>query len=181
MFKKLWIAGLYILMIILLFIYREPLTTWLEEGHSIPLPLVILMTYFLAFFQVPPYAIVTGYLGNQYGWLFGGLISFLCTVGAATTLFLLTRYIFEEKGRKYLEKVKSVDRFTKMVERNSFLAVLIGRLIPILPSQVISVYSALSSMSFIPYLIATILGRFHSPLFMLYLVIRLQNRFIYFR
>jgi uncharacterized membrane protein YdjX (TVP38/TMEM64 family) len=46
-----------------------------------------------------------------------------------------------------------------MVERNAFLAVLIGRLTPILPSQVISVYAALSSMSSIPYIIATFIGK----------------------
>lgn len=159
MTKKLWVVGLYILIIIILLIYREPLTTWLDEGHTLPLPLVILMAFFLAFFQVPPYGIVTGYLGNQYGWLLGGFISFLCTVGAAAVLFFLTRYVFADKGRKFLKKYKPVDIFTEMVERNAFLAVLIGRLIPILPLQVISVYSALSSMSMTPYIIATILGK----------------------
>lgn len=159
MTKKLWIVALYVVIIIILFINRDPLITWLEEGHSFPLPLVILITFFLAFFQVPPYGVVTGYLGNQYGWFFGGLISFVCSVGAATVLFFLTRYVFADKGRKFLKKYKPVDSFTMMIEKNAFLAVLIARLTPILPSQVISVYSALSSMSSIPYIVATLLGK----------------------
>jgi uncharacterized membrane protein YdjX (TVP38/TMEM64 family) len=73
MTKKLWIAVLYIVIIIILFIYRDPIMAWLDEGHTLPLPLVILMTFFLAFFQVPPYGVVTGYLGNQYGWVMGGI------------------------------------------------------------------------------------------------------------
>lgn len=131
----------------------------MEEGHSLPFLLVVSLTLFLAFFQVIPYGIMTGYLGNQYGWFLGGLISFLCTAGAAIILFFLTRYVFEKKGREFLEKYKPVDQFTIMVEKNPFLAVLIGRLIPILPSQVISVYSALSSMKSIPYIIATVIGK----------------------
>lgn len=157
--KKLWIAILYLIIIVILFINEEPITRWLESDQKMAFPLVIILTFFLAFFQVPPYAIVTGYLGNQYGWILGGIISLLCTVGAATIIFFLTRYVFADKGREFLEKYKPVERFTAMVERNAFLAVLIGRLIPILPSQVISIYSALSSISSIPYIIATILGK----------------------
>lgn len=165
MAKKLWIVGVYLCVIIILILYRDSVISWLDEGHALPLPVVILMTLFFAFFQAIPYGLVTGYLGNQYGWMFGGLISFLCTVGAAIMLFYLTRYVFEEQGRKFLEKYKPVDSFTKMVESNPFLAVLIGRLTLFLPSQVISVYSGLSSMSSMPYIIATILGKIPIVLF----------------
>jgi uncharacterized membrane protein YdjX (TVP38/TMEM64 family) len=169
MTKKLWIAAIYVLIIIVMLFNRNTIITWLDEGHSLPLLLVIILTFFMAFFQVIPYGIVTGYLGNQYGWFFGGLLSLLCTIGAAITLFFITRYVFAEKGREFLRKYKPVDSFTKMVESKPFLAVLIGRLTPILPSQVISVYSALSSMSNTPYIIATIIGKI--PLAIVYALV----------
>jgi uncharacterized membrane protein YdjX (TVP38/TMEM64 family) len=168
------IAVLYLLIIIILIINRDSVIIWLDEGHTLPFFLVIIITFLFAFFRVIPYGVVTGYLGAQYGWFLGGIVSSACATGAAIVLFFLTRHIFSDKGRNFIKKYKPADSFTSMVERNAFLAVLIGRLTPLLPSQVISVYAALSSMSSVLFIAATILGKI--PLAVVYALFGEQIR-----
>lgn len=46
-----------------------------------------------------------------------------------------------------------------MIGRNGFIAVLFGRLLPMIPTPVVNIYSGLSSIKFRQYMLATAIGQ----------------------
>ena len=86
--------------------------------------------------------------------LWGGyLFSLFCSVVASTIIFLIIRYMFIE-----MKAAPKYEKYTKKIEKNGFLYVLIARLIPIMPTNVINIASGLSSIKLGHYTFATILG-----------------------
>ncbi|MGO4276119.1 TVP38/TMEM64 family protein, partial [Paenibacillus sp. TAF58] len=60
---------------------------------------------------------------------------------------------------KKLERFPLVTQFSKRMEKRGFLYVLLGRLIPILPSSAINFGAGLTRMRFTPFLWGTLLGK----------------------
>jgi uncharacterized membrane protein YdjX (TVP38/TMEM64 family) len=86
--------------------------------------------------------------------LWGGyLFSLFCSVVASTIIFLVIRYMFID-----MKAAPKYEKYTKKIEKNGFLYVLIARLIPIMPTNVINIASGLSSIKLRHYTLATILG-----------------------
>ena len=86
--------------------------------------------------------------------LWGGyLFSLLCSVVASTIIFIIIRYMFID-----MKATAKYEKYTKKIEKNGFLYVLIARLIPIMPTNVINIASGLSSIKLTHYTLATILG-----------------------
>ena len=86
--------------------------------------------------------------------LWGGyLFSLFCSVFASTIIFLIIRYMFIN-----MKAAPKYEKYTKKIEKNGFLYVLIARLIPIMPTNVINIASGLSSIKLQHYTLATILG-----------------------
>lgn len=86
--------------------------------------------------------------------LWGGyLFSLFCSVVASTIIFLIIRYMFMD-----MKAAAKYEKYTKKIEKNGFLYVLIARLIPIMPTNVINIASGLSSIKLTHYTLATILG-----------------------
>ncbi len=86
--------------------------------------------------------------------LWGGyLFSLFCSVMASTIIFLIIRYMFID-----MKAATNYVKYTEKIEKNGFLYVLIARLIPIMPTNIINIASGLSSIKVTPYTLATILG-----------------------
>ena len=86
--------------------------------------------------------------------LWGGyLFSLFCSIVASTIIFLIIRYMFMD-----MKAAAKYEKYKKKIEKNGFLFVLIARLIPIMPTNVINIASGLSSIKLTHYTLATILG-----------------------
>lgn len=83
----------------------------------------------------------------------GYLFSLFCSVVASTIIFLVIRYMFID-----MKAAPKYEKYTKKIETNGFLYVLIARLIPIMPTNIINIASGLSSIKLRHYTLATILG-----------------------
>lgn len=158
--KKGFIAVLYLVLIFLGFVYKEALTTWLQHGGDISdIPYIVLLATLLALVPVIPFGVIAGIVGVKYGVWLGGLMNVVSSTAAAMIMFMAVRYVFSDRGRAYLLRQKTIHRFTVLIEKNAFLSVLVGRLIPIVPSVAINIYAALCNIPFMLFLSATVLGK----------------------
>jgi len=110
-------------------------------------------------FPVIPYGLFGGIMGAKFGPLWGSFINWTGSFGSAFLMFLYIRYWYQKTGRSFLAQFQQLDHFTSVFERNAFVAVLFARLIPIIPSPVINIYSAISIIPILSFALATAIGK----------------------
>ncbi|WP_159881432.1 TVP38/TMEM64 family protein [Paenibacillus puerhi] len=157
--KKGLVVLMYAALIAAALFYKEELLRWLGSGDRSDLPLMLLLSVLLAFVPVVPFGVVGGIMGAKYGFVIGGLLNLAGSSIAAVLMLLLVRVLFRDQGRRYLTRFRSLERFTALYEKRPFLSVLAARLIPILPSPAINIYSGLSRISVAVFAAATVLGK----------------------
>ncbi|OXM87626.1 TVP38/TMEM64 family protein [Paenibacillus rigui] len=154
-----WIAaGVYLLMIVFLYLYKDEILHWIQYGEA---PLALVFAAALGFILVPvlPYKIIIGLFGFKYGPLMGAFISWSAASVASVIAFLLARYLLQQQGRAYLSKYKQLERLRAAIEKNPFLTILFARLIPVIPQAVVNVYPALTSIPVVTFAVASALGK----------------------
>lgn len=157
---KKWLPVIvYAIAIMLILLNREQLITWIQRRDSTNILAISIIATLFALFPVVPYGLFAGALGAKLGFFAGGVINILASTCAALIMFLIFRYTFSGSARRIITRNQTVERFTKMFEANAFLAVLFARLIPIIPAQVVNIYSAISRIKFITFTLATVLGK----------------------
>lgn len=157
MFKKISIALLYVAIGYLLFLYGKDLLIWLQTTNR--LSLVTIVAVLMALFPLIPYPFVGGVIGAAFGPVSGTIITWIGSAVASILMFLFVRYGYKDWGLKVLHGNKWLSKVTSLFEQNAFLAILFSRLLPMIPSIIINVYSALSRVSFLAYAIASSLGK----------------------
>lgn len=119
--------------------------------------LLLIILFGLMFLQnllnFVPIVLVISINVSLLGLYTGYLFSLICSVIASTVIFLIIRYLFIDMKAKPKYK-----KYTEKIEQNGFLYVLIARLIPIMPTNIINIASGLSSIKPTHYILATIIG-----------------------
>ncbi|MCM3713406.1 TVP38/TMEM64 family protein [Alkalihalobacillus oceani] len=162
MIKKSFIVLSYVIVAVLLSLYGEQLLHWLQTGGTRSLILTSVAATLFSLFPVIPYPVIGGILGAAYGpWLGSGL-TWLGSSLASIVMFAAVRYGFQDWGSSLLYRYKHAAKLTHLFERNAFMTIFLSRLIPIIPSIVINIYSALSRVPFWPYACASSLGKIPS-------------------
>ena len=88
-----------------------------------------------------------------FGFWKGYLYSCFCSVIGSTAIFLSIRYLFPN-----LLSSTKLQKYEQKVEKNGFLFVLSGRILPFLPTNLINIVSGLSSMKLSHFIFATTIG-----------------------
>jgi uncharacterized membrane protein YdjX (TVP38/TMEM64 family) len=146
-------------MLYLAYLNKGALLNWIQSEDATLISYMFILSAILAIFPVIPFTLFAGIMGVKYGLLVGGLINWFGSITAAILYFILTRYAFANYFRVYISKYKGLSKFTRMIEKNSFLAVFFARVVPIVPTPVINMYSAISMMAFYTFLVATMIGQ----------------------
>ncbi|MCM3760702.1 TVP38/TMEM64 family protein [Alkalihalobacillus oceani] len=162
MIKKSFLVLSYVIIAILLSIYGEQLLHWLQSGGTHSLILTSVAATMFALFPVIPYPVIGGILGAAYGPWVGSGLTWLGSSLASIIMFSAVRYGFQDWGRSLLYRYKQTATITHLFERNAFMTIFISRLIPVIPSIVVNIYSALSRVPFWPYACASSLGKIPS-------------------
>jgi uncharacterized membrane protein YdjX (TVP38/TMEM64 family) len=112
--------------------------------------------YMIMFSIIPSGSIIAIAGGMAFGMYLGTLYTIIGALIGATTAFYLSRFL----GRDAVEKLVKgkIQSFEDGVEKRGFLLILILRLIPIIPFNVISYGAGLTKIKFIDYLLATMIG-----------------------
>lgn len=155
-----FIAG-YIVAGVLMIVYRDLLTAWLQADvdswrHE---TLAIVTAFTIAVVPAVPYGIVAALFGAKYGAFAGGLVNLSVSVAAAAVLFLWVRYAFTDEQRTRAASFKGLGRLTGFMERSPFSAILLARLLPVVPAQAINAYAAVTRMDWKTFLLATAVGK----------------------
>jgi uncharacterized membrane protein YdjX (TVP38/TMEM64 family) len=157
--KKWLIVIPYLLIILISYHYKDALIQWIKSEDPSLLPYMVVLSVFIAVFPVVPFSLFAGVMGVKYGPIVGGLINWLGSVTAAALFFILTRNAYAVFLRNYISRFKGLNKFNQLIEQNSFLAVFFARVIHIVPTPVINIYSGISTMTLSTFLMATVLGQ----------------------
>lgn len=107
-----------------------------------------------------PFVLIAGANMLVFGVIEGITINFGMACLAAVTSFLFARYYGHDWVSAKLARYPSIQVFNDRLEQKSFRYILIGRLIPIIPSSVINFGAGMSKIQFRPFLFATLIGKF---------------------
>ncbi|OME78729.1 hypothetical protein BK120_23645 [Paenibacillus sp. FSL A5-0031] len=152
------IASLNLATIIVVFWNMEVLIQWIddENGYFV---VDFMLTVLLAAVPGIPFGIVGGIIGAKYGVIWGGLLNIAASTLAATFVYFLFRYLLHNQGRALLERNSSLRQMDKFINRHTFWALLMARIIPILPAAVINLYAGVFGLNFKVFLLSTLLGK----------------------
>ncbi|MBB6454920.1 putative membrane protein YdjX (TVP38/TMEM64 family) [Salirhabdus euzebyi] len=163
--KWIFLGVFYIITIVVGFQNKALILAWIQESTLSQLPIMFFTSVLLSVFPIVPFTLFAGVMGVKYGAVLGMAINWFGGVSAAALFFLLARYGFQENFRKKIEHYKGLEKFTRMIEQNAFVAVLLVRLISLVPPPVVNIYSGLSRMPFKVYILATGIGKIPSMFF----------------
>lgn len=158
--KKFFILALfYIGIAVLAYGYREPLLTWIKTGETKNLPLMFLLSAALGVAPVIPFSVFAGIMGAKYGILLGGIINWFGTVSASVVIYLIAKHTFGQRFRVYLNRYQGLHKINEMVKNNAFAFILFSRLIPIIPTPVLNIYSGVYRIPLLVYFAGTSIGK----------------------
>lgn len=110
------------------------------------------------FFPVPILALAGGL---SFGFLEGTILTLIGAMINSTIMFILANVLAKDMVTKYLSNklpAKWWNKFYRAEKKEGFIIVLICRLIPIMPYNVINYISGLTNIKFGSYFIATLIG-----------------------
>lgn len=112
--------------------------------------------YMVMFSVIPSGAIIAIAGGMAFGMGLGTLYTMLGALIGATTAFYISRLL----GRDFVMKLTRgrLRSFDDGVEKHGFKLILVMRLIPIIPFNLISFGAGLTKMNFRSYIMATVIG-----------------------
>lgn len=117
------------------------------------------LIFFQTFFPFIPFVLVAGTNVAIFGIKIGFLVNYVMSCLGAVVSFYFARYYGHAWVEKKLERFPLVTQFSKRMEKHGFFYVLLGRLIPILPSSAINFAAGLTRMRFTQFLWGTLLGK----------------------
>ncbi|OZB91923.1 TVP38/TMEM64 family protein [Paenibacillus sp. XY044] len=165
--KKWLLPLLYILLLVWAFLYRDAIMGALSGNP--PFLLLVGIAALVALFPVVPYKLVIAALGYAYGTLWAAVVSWLGTMLAATILYGLVRYLFRDRGRQYLERIKALQTFTAFIETHPFVSIAAARVIPIVPQMAVNIFAGAAALPFWSYTAASGIGKVPGILLYAYL------------
>jgi uncharacterized membrane protein YdjX (TVP38/TMEM64 family) len=124
-------------------------------GKVIGMLLVFLQTCF----PFIPFVLVAGTNVAIFGIEWGFVVNYVMSCVAAICCFFFARYYGHDWVGKRIERFPAVVQFSKRMEVHGFFYVLLGRLIPVIPSTAINLAGGLTRMRFSHFLLGTLIGK----------------------
>ena len=139
-------------------------------SHRVWLPAIFIVFQIVAEVLLLPGAPFTVAGGLLFGIWWGTLFSIFCSVFSSMTIFLIVRYLGEEGAMHWLhERFTLIRRYNLALKENGFRHVLILRLLPFTPGNLLSVSYGLSKVSVSDYFLGTFIGNLPSTVLLSYL------------
>ncbi|WP_100404219.1 TVP38/TMEM64 family protein [Bacillus solitudinis] len=157
--KKVTVILTYSFIGFLIYLYGESLLNWIRSGGTDYLLLTTFLAIIFALFPIIPYPIIGGILGAAYGPILGSSVTWIGSSLASIIMFAIVRYGYQDLGQAILHRYSALSKITILFEKNAFMTIFITRLIPVIPSVVVNLYSALSKVAFSSYTVASALGK----------------------
>jgi uncharacterized membrane protein YdjX (TVP38/TMEM64 family) len=131
---------------------------------------VIYAVFYIAgtalFFPGLPLTLGAGFL---YGAVIGTLVVSPASVAGATLAFLIARYVARDWVTRRLKKYPQAAAIDRAIEKNGFKAVVLLRLQPVLPFNILNYALGLTSIRLRDYMLASWIGMFPATVLYVYL------------
>lgn len=131
----------------------------LKNNSSMAIPISILISIGVSLVGILPSVFITGANIVFFGPANGFLISLLGeTIGAYIT-FTIYRLGFKKKLEKFTDKHRLISKIAKSDGNRAGLLIFQGRIIPFIPSGVITLAASISNVNSVTFTIATLIGK----------------------
>ncbi|OEH86596.1 hypothetical protein BHU72_10060 [Desulfuribacillus stibiiarsenatis] len=143
----------------------EQLLDLLHEYRSWAMVISIMLGVVIAIMGVLPSYFLTAANLVFFGFWTGTLISFIGEVLGAILAFILYRMGFRNFLQKQLEKYPKAQRLINAEGKDAFMLVLTLRLLPFMPSGLVTFGGAIGKISLLSFAIASSIGKLPALLF----------------
>ncbi|MBU3181304.1 TVP38/TMEM64 family protein [Clostridium psychrophilum] len=126
-------------------------------GWAAPLLSILLMILHSVVYLIPSFLII-GANGTIFGMFWGIIISWVGTMMEGTVSFYLARFLGEVFVKKIVHSENLWEKVDEINNKHGFKVILMDRLLPFVPLDLLSYLAGLSSMKLIPFLISTGIG-----------------------
>lgn len=130
-----------------------------REYHDLAIIISIIISIIIALMGVVPSVFITAANILFFGFWSGTFISFLGEAIGAGIAFILYRKGFKNTVEKKLDKYPKVKSLLKAENKEAFYLIFSLRLIPFVPSGLITFAAAVGKVSFLIFIIASSLGK----------------------
>ncbi|MFG6496964.1 VTT domain-containing protein [Fictibacillus sp. UD] len=137
----------------------ETVLTFFQEYSEWAILISILLNIVIAILGVVPSVFLTGANIIFFGFWNGTFISFIGEAAGAAVSFALYRKGFKQATRKKLNGYPRVVRLLEAKEKDAFLLIVSLRLLPFVPSGVVTFASAIGAVSAGVFILASSIGK----------------------
>jgi uncharacterized membrane protein YdjX (TVP38/TMEM64 family) len=168
MFKRILSISLLLMVIAIGFLQKDELLTIINEGGILSIFISMLFVAICVFFPVIPFPVLAGVIGGVFGTTQGVIISLTGAMAGTMGFFLLCRYGFRDYAQSKLLNYPKLQQYEEFLNRNSFVAILTCRLIPIIPAPVVNIICGLSKVNWLTFFTSSTLGKIPNILILSY-------------
>lgn len=133
------------------------LLKWVEAQGAWAAALFILIMAAVVVLLVPGILFTTG-AGFVFGVVEGSIYVVVGTTLGASAAFLIARYLFGERARRFIVARSRLQAVNEEMTRHDWKVVMMTRLIPFFPSKVANYFFGLTSFSFRGYVLGSLIG-----------------------
>ncbi len=131
----------------------------LRNNSSIAIPISLIISIGISLVGILPSVFITGANIVFFGPINGFFISLLGeTIGAYIT-FIIYRLGFKRKIEKFTDRNRLISRIVKSDGREAGLLIFQGRIIPFIPSGIITIAASISNVDSTIFTVATLIGK----------------------
>lgn len=138
---------------------QEALLHYFKEYPQLAILISLGISIGIAVLGIVPSVFITAANILFFGFINGTLISFLGEAVGAAIAFLLYRKGFKKITTQKLQKYPALNRLMNAENKKAFSLIFSLRLIPFVPSGLITFAAAIGKVSFVVFLIASSLGK----------------------
>ncbi|MGG2093750.1 VTT domain-containing protein [Bacillus sp. S13(2024)] len=147
---------------------EETIQSFLTAHHTIAIPLSILLNILISLVAFIPSIFLTAINIALFGITEGTLISIAGEALGAIFSFYLYRLGFQKIAQKNIDKYPKVQKLLYVQGKEAFFLVLSFRLLPFIPSGIVTLFASLGTTSLLTFSVASTLGKIPALLIEVY-------------
>lgn len=159
MIKRVISISILISIILIGYLQKDVLLHIIREGGTTAILVSMLFVAICVFFPLIPFPVLAGIIGAVFGTSQGVFISLTGAIVGTMGFFFLSRYGFREAAQSRLVKYPKIKEYEEFLNKNSFIAILTSRLIPIIPAPIVNIICGLSKVKWVSFFLASTIGK----------------------
>jgi uncharacterized membrane protein YdjX (TVP38/TMEM64 family) len=168
MIKRVLSLSLLVIVIVIGFLQKDELLTVIKDGGILSIFISMLFVAICVFFPIIPFPVLAGVFGGVFGTTQGVIVSLTGAMAGTMGFFYLSRYGFRDYAQSKIMKYPKVQEYEEFLNRNSFVAILTCRLIPIIPAPIVNIICGLSKVNWLTFFTSSTIGKIPNILILSY-------------